>query len=247
MELDTVYHMDAIELINSLPDASIDAVITDPPYGLAGRVFKVESIGYTAVNEEWDAFAPVDWLAPVSRVLKPGGSVICFGVRQSIYALAAEGLRLGWRLVNDITWYKPDAMPNMTGRMMTESTERILWFCPSGTQWTYNLKAAKSMNGGQNLRDVWTFGRTRDQRYHPTQKPLILMRRIVELLTNEGDVVLDPFMGSGTTLVAARNTGRRYIGCDINPDYVAVARRRLSQPFTPDMFATIERQAQGAD
>lgn len=170
------------------------------------------------------------------RVLKPGGSVVCFGGRQSIYTFAAEGFRLKWRLVNDITWEKPDAPPNFTGRMMTESTERALWFCPTGKDWTYNLETAKSMNLGINLRDVWRFPIEHTDRVHPAQKPLRLFERCIELFTSQNDIVLDPFMGSGTTAVAARNLNRRWIVGDRSADYCAMAEKRLSQAYTPNMF-----------
>lgn len=239
-QLNTAHNCDALKLLGNMVSKSVDCIITDPPYGLAGRVFDVDSKGYSAVNESWDHIAPIDWMAECTRVLKPGGSVICFGVRQSIYTFASEGLRLGWRIVNDITWFKPDAMPNMTGRMMTESTERALWFCPDGTGWTYNLPKAKAMNMGQNLRDLWTFGQTRDKRLHPTQKPLELMERIVELFTNEGDLVVDPFFGSGTTGRAALNLGRRYLGCDITAKYVELARNRMQEAYTPSFLPQLE-------
>jgi DNA modification methylase len=237
--LDSVSCCDALTYLRSLPDGYCDAVITDPPYGLAGRVFDVPHKHYSAINEAWDTFAPVSWMAECKRVLKPSGSVICFGVRQSIYAFAGEGLRLGWKLINDITWVKPDAPPCFTGRLLTESTERILWFCPDGEKWVYNLAAAKSMNTGINLRDVWYFKIERDDRVHPAQKPIELLERIVELFTPPDAVICDPFAGSGTTLDAARRLGRHYIGCDLNSDYVALARKRLDAPYTMPMMPMI--------
>jgi DNA modification methylase len=237
--LDTVHHCDALTLLRALPSGSVDCVVTDPPYGLGGRVFDFPHKKYSAVNESWDLSVPLDWMETIQSKLKPGGSVLCFGGRQSIYQIAAQALTLGWRIVNDITWYKPDAPPCFTGRMMTESTERILWFCPSGKNWIYNLDTAKNMNHNINLRDVWAFNVTKDSRYHPTQKPLKLMERIVDLFTNPGDIILDPFIGSGTTAVAARNLGRHFIGCDISREYVDMARKRLAQPFTLPMFETV--------
>lgn len=232
-----VYCCDALELLRRLPEGGVDAVITDPPYGLAGRVFEFPHKRYSAVNEEWDHYAPTEWMQACQRVLKKGGSVLCFGGRRSIYELAAEGLSLNWRLVNDITWNKPDAPPNFTGRMMTETTERALWFCPDGEGWTYNLDAAKAMNSGMNLRDLWKFYTEREDRVHPTQKPLDLMERCILLFTNAGDLVVDPFAGSGTTGVAAVKHGRRFIGSDLDAGYVEAANKRLAQPFTVPMFA----------
>jgi site-specific DNA-methyltransferase (adenine-specific) len=237
-----VYNVDALTLLRALPAGSVDAIITDPPYGLAGRVFEFPHKRYSAVNEAWDHYAPTDWMAHSEKPLREGGSVICFGGRRSIYELAAEGLSLGWRLVNDITWNKPDAPPNFTGRMLTETTERALWFCPSGSGWTYHLDAAKSMNSGMNLRDIWKFYTERDGRQHPTQKPLDLMERCILLFTKPGDLVVDPFSGSGTTGVAAIKHGRRFIGCDNGVDTVTgrfwseIANERLSLPYTLPMF-----------
>ncbi len=235
--INTVQCADALDLLRSLPDGCADAVITDPPYGLGGRVFEFPHKHYSAINEAWDMFAPVDWMDEVGRVLRPSGSVICFGVRQSIYEFAAKALSLKWRLVNDVTWVKPDAPPNFTGRMMAESTERFLWFCPSGTGWTYNLSVVKAMNGGINLRDVWYYSIERNNRLHPSQKPLALMTRIVQLITRPGDLVIDPFCGSGTTALAARACGRRWICGDLDTGYVQIARDRLAQPYTLPLFA----------
>ncbi len=233
--LNKVHCMDALELMRMIPDGSVDAVITDPPYGLAGRVFEFPHKKYSAVNESWDTFAPVEWMAECKRVLKPSGNVVCFGVRQSIYTFAGEGFRLGWRLVNDITWVKPDAAPNFTGRMLTEATERVLWFSPFGSKWYYALDDAKSLNGGINFRDVWTFNTERGERYHPTQKPLALIKRAVELFCPRNGVVVDPFAGSGTTALAAAILGRRFIVGDTSSEYCTIARKRL-EAYTPDMF-----------
>lgn len=235
-----IHCMDALQFLRALPAASVDCIITDPPYGLAGRVFNFPHKLYSAVNETWDHHVPITWMAECARLLKPGGSVLCFGVRQSIYKLAAEGLRLGWRLVNDITWHKPNAAPCFTGRLLTESTERILWFCPDRKNWTYNLDFAKAINGGNNLHDVWSQGALRGPRIHPTQKPVALVDCIVRLFTQPGALILDPFMGSGTTAVAARAANRDFIGCDSSAEYVALARARLQNkdPFAAKMLPT---------
>lgn len=239
----SVYNVDALTLLRALPTGSVDCIITDPPYGLGGRVFEFPHKRYTAVNEVWDRYAPTDWMRPSARTLRKGGSVVCFGGRQSIYELAAEGLSLDWRLVNDITWNKPDAPPNFTGRMLTETTERALWFCPAGEGWTYNLDVAKLMNSGTNLRDIWKFYTQRDNRQHPTQKPLELMERCILLFTKPGDLVVDPFSGSGTTGVAALKHGRRFMGCDNGIDtktgrfWAEIANERLTLPYTLPMFA----------
>lgn len=251
-EVDSVVNTDALTLLKGLPDASVDAVITDPPYGLGGHAFegnrgmfradngKPRETTYTTIDETWDMAAPLDWFEETERILKPGGSVLIFAGKDSVYAFAAEGLRRGWLLVNDITWVKKNPPPCFTGRQMTMATERLLWFCPDGTRWTYNSAAAKDMNRGVNLKDVWTFGVEQgDGRIHPAQKPLNLMERCVLLFTNPDDLVVDPFAGSGTTGAAAIKNGRRFIGSDTDAGYVDPANRRLALPFTPYMFAAL--------
>lgn len=230
----------ALDLLALLPDASVDAVICDPPYGISAEVpfIKDPNTGgaYKRVNEEWDMFVPIDWMEIAHQKVKSTGSVIVFGSWTTIDLIQAEARRLKWKPLNRIVWFKPDAPPNFSGRKLTESTETALWYSPHGSNWTYNRYVAKSMNMGMNLRDVWTFGQARGDRFHPTQKPLDLMERCVQLFTNPGDLVVDPFAGSGTTLVAAKIHGRRYLGSDITPEYVEAANKRLSLPYMKPMF-----------
>lgn len=239
-ESNHIYNVDAISLLRAMPDASVDLIATDPPYGLGGRDFKVDREmrktdgilrhgTYTAINQEWDLFAPIDWMGECGRVLKPGGSiVICAGMK-SVYEFAAEGFRLGWKLVNDITWVKINPAPNFTGRAMTYATERVLWFCPEGKGWTYNNAYARAVNAGVNFQDVWYFDSPRGEiRIHESQKPLEMFERIIELFCPVEGAVLDCFMGGGTCGIAALNTGRRFYGADITLKHVTGARNRLN-------------------
>lgn len=230
-----VHCSDALDLMRQIPDASIDLVLTDPPYGLAGRVFDFPHKKYSAINELWDYEVPLTWLDECTRILKPSGSVVCFCGRKSTYLIANEALKLGWHLINDITWVKPDAPPCFTGRNLTETTERALWFSPSGKNWFYNLDYAKRFNGGINLRDVWTFNIERDERVHPAQKPIELMELCISLFSPLDGIVLDPFAGSGTTPAACQALNRRWIAGDSSPEYCAVMEKRLKY-YTPNMF-----------
>lgn len=238
-----VYHMDAVNLLRRLPDASIGLIATDPPYGLAANdAFSVprdmrrsngnrrsDGGDFVAIREEWDMHAPVDWMAECQRVLRPGGMVVICAAMRSIYDFAQEGFRLGWKLVNDVTWVKVNPPPNFTGRAMTYATERILCFCPDGKNWTYNTDYARATNGGVNFQDVWYFDVPHGEtRIHPSQKPVDLMERIVGLFSAEGETVADPFFGSGTTGVAALNLGRRFVGADITAEHIAGARNRIA-------------------
>jgi DNA modification methylase len=245
--LNKIHHCDALALLRRLPDASVDLVLTDPPYGLNKKVFavdrsmrgKYEAKGtYTAIREAWDNFAPLDWMNEVSRVIKPTGSVLCFGGRESIYSFANRGLELAWRIVNDITFVKLDAVPNFTGRMMTESTERAIWFSPSGSHWTYNRLLAKQMNNGVNFRDVWEMVTPKLNRLHPAQKPLEIIETLIAILSNPTDVVVDCFAGSATTAIACMNLDRRFICGDSHLPYVEMSRQRVQNhsPFMASVF-----------
>lgn len=249
-DTNTIYNVDALELLKGLPDGGVDAIITDPPYGLAGREFIVDRSmrradnqkqrggTYKAINEAWDKEAPVSWFSEAERVIRPGGAVLIFAGRDSVYTFGGEGLKRGWHLINDITWKKLNPVPCFTGRQLTMATERILWFCPSRTGWTYNSDVAKAMNRGVNLQDVWEFDVERgDGRFHPAQKPLRLLERMVDLFTLPDELIVDPFSGSGTTSVAAVRRGRRYLGSELSEVYCSLARARIALPFDAPMFA----------
>lgn len=234
--LNQVHHMEALELLGKLESGSIDMICTDPPFGLNKKAFSLKSedrrdfgSSYTAIRQEWDNEIPLTWMHEVGRVLKKTGSVLIFGGRESIYHTAYEGLRLGWRIVNDITFVKPDAPPNFTGRMMTESTERAIWFSPSGSHWTYNRDIAKSLNNGVNFRDVWEMITPKLNRLHPAQKPIGTFELLIALLSNENDIVVDPFAGSSTTAIACLNLGRNFICGDSSEEYVNLSRERIAR------------------
>ena len=239
-----IWHCQAEELLAALPSDSVDFICVDPPYGFNKNAFVIERKNYSAIRQEWDNEAPLEWMNACTRILKKTGSVLCFGGRESIYAFANKGLSLGWRIVNDITFVKPDAPPNFTGRMMTESTERAIWFSPSGSHWTYNRQVAKSLNNGVNFRDVWEMITPKQNRLHPAQKPLETIELLIALLSNKDDIVLDCFSGSGTTALAAYKLGRRYIACDSHLPYVELSRQRLTNadPFQNSILKTGEKQ-----
>ncbi len=249
--VNSVVNTDALTLLRGLPDASVNAIITDPPYGLGNRTFEVSRDfngkdrrkgNFVAIEEIWDREIPITWMSECGSFLTPSAGICIFGGKSSIYVTATVGISLGWKLLNDVTWIKPDPPPNFTGRMMTECTERMLWFCPDGTNWTYNKSIARLMNSGNNLRDVWRFRAPHGDRVHPSQKPLDLMERCVLLFTNPGDLVVDLFAGSGTTGVAAIKNGRRFIGADNGTDtrtgrlWADIANERMALPFTMPMF-----------
>lgn len=235
-----VYHADCLDLLKALPERSIDLILTDPPYGLNKKEFGLKSedrrdfgSAYTAIREEWDNEAPLEWMNEVERIIKKTGSVICFGGRESIYKFANRGIELGWRIVNDITFVKPDAPPNFTGRMLTESTERAIWFSPNGKNWTYNRKLAKHLNNGVNFRDVLEMITPKKNRLHPAQKSIATLELLVALMSNQNDIIIDPFAGSSTTAIACLNLDRHFICGDSHLPYVEMSRERIARhnPF----------------
>lgn len=236
---------DAIDEMSSWPDSSVDACITDPPYNIArgksGLRWSFSS--HVTMESEWDRFAHAEyetftkaWLAEVCRVTKKNGNIFIFGSYHNIYAIGAIAQQFDLRIVNSIIWAKPNAQPNITCRMFTESTEQIIWLCNNSekraSHWTFNYELAKAQNGGKQMRNFWTIPVTpmkeRIHGKHPSQKPLLLMERIVQLATSPGDLVLDCFAGSGSTLVACKQNERAFVGIEQSEEYCAIARSRLN-------------------
>lgn len=244
-----LYTGDHLALLGSLPDASVDCVWTDPPYFLsnggstcqAGRRVKVD-------KGTWDQSQGIAadhafnraWLAECHRVLKPTGTIWVSGTHHVYLSVGMALLELGFRLLNDIVWEKPNPPPNLGCRCFTHSTELVLWASKahkgSADRYTFNYAQMKAQNGGRQMKNVWrltapgknerAFGR------HPTQKPLALIARCLDACTQPGDVVLDPFAGSGSTGVVALGSGRVFIGADIDPAYGRLAARRLEAAGT---------------
>ena len=246
---------EAIGVLKSLPDASIDHCITDPPYNISGYDGKKEIGWYKSnatwkdekafqkIDENWDSFENLDfydftneWIREVSRVVKPNGNILIFGSYHNIY-MTGEILRLlDKRIVNSIVWYKRNAFPNITQRMLSESTEQIIWAVNNSQKkaknWTFNYKVLKGLTeNGKQMRNMWDIPMTpkseKEFGKHPSQKPLEVAKRLVLGFTNQGDTIIDPFAGSGTFLVSAKKYGRNYIGVENNPDYFALLEMRV--------------------
>lgn len=237
--------------MRGLPAGSVDHCIVDPPFnigsgsgrkGRAGLGWAFSS--HVTMEETWDAFTKdeffafnVAWLKEVSRVVRPNGNILVFGTYHNIYQLGFILQQvLERRVLNSVVWFKPNAQPNITARTLTESTEQIIWAVnetPSrATGWTFNYWDAKEMNGGKQLRNLWEFpvtpGRERTAGKHPSQKPLALLERAVLLASKPGDVILDPFAGSGTLALAAARHDRRWLLIESEPAYVEIAERRIA-------------------
>lgn len=247
LETNVVLEGDCIEILKTLPEKTVDLVFADPPYNLQlkGELWRPNNTKVSAVNDEWDkydSFAVYDeftakWLTECRRVLKDDGSLWVIGSYHNIFRVGKTLQDLGYWIFNDILWVKTNPMPNFKGTRFNNSHETLIWAGKSeNTKPTFNYKTLKAYNEDKQMRSDWLIpicsGRERvkinGQKAHSTQKPLALLRRIINATTKPGDVVLDPFLGSGTTAVAAKELGRTYIGLERDSCYVDVAKQRIA-------------------
>ncbi|ESR26217.1 Modification methylase [Lutibaculum baratangense AMV1] len=251
---------DCIPLLQSLPAGSVDAVFADPPYNLqlAGNLHRPDQSLVDAVDDDWDRFESFGaydaftraWLLACRRVLKKDGTLWVIGSYHNIFRVGAILQDLGFWILNDIVWRKTNPMPNFRGRRFTNAHETMIWASRDpDARYTFNYDAMKAMNDGVQMRSDWTLPictggeRLKDeggQKLHPTQKPEALIARVLLSSTKSGDVVLDPFFGSGTTGAVARKLGRHFIGVERDRGYVAAAQARIdaAQPAAPEALVT---------
>ena len=235
---------DCLELLAELPADSVDCIWTDPPYLLSNDGITCVAGKMVKVNKgEWDRSRGIDidhefnrtWLAACYRVLGPSGTIWVSGTLHVYLSVGMAMQQLGFRILNDIIWEKPAPPPNLGCRCFTHSTEIILWATKARKggkdRYTFNYETMKTENGGKQMKSIWRFSTpTADEKRlgkHPTQKPVALIARCLRASTNSGDLVLDPFAGSGSTGVAALKLDRRFIGFEREPDFARLARQRF--------------------
>jgi modification methylase len=256
LPLDRILRGDCIALMNSLPAGSIDCIFADPPYNLqlSGELRRPNDSVVDAVDDAWDkfdSFADYDafslaWLKAAHRLLKPNGTMWVIGSYHNIFRVGAQLQDLGFWVLNDVIWRKTNPMPNFKGRRFTNAHETLIWCSKSkDAKYTFNYEAMKALNDDLQMRSDWTIPicggheRLRGEdgvKTHPTQKPEALLHRVLLASTKAGDVVLDPFFGSGTTGAVAKRLGRRWIGLERDETYARAAERRITtvQPAAPD-------------
>lgn len=248
LPLNTIIAGDCIEVMNSLPEASVDLIFADPPYNLQlkGDLHRPDNSQVDAVDDAWDQFASFaaydkftqDWLKAARRLLKPHGAIWVIGSYHNIFRVGAALQDAGYWILNDVIWRKSNPMPNFRGKRLTNAHETMIWASKSeGAKYTFNYEALKSLNEGVQMRSDWVLPlctgheRLKDDKgdkAHPTQKPESLLHRVLIGSTNPGDVVLDPFFGTGTTGAVAKMLGRDYIGIEREAAYRVVAEKRLA-------------------
>lgn len=240
---------DSLELLASMPPRTVDLVFADPPYNLSNGGTSCQSGRRVSVNKgKWDVSHGLvedhafhtEWLAAVQRVLKPSGTLWVSGTHHVIFSIGFAMQELGYHLLNTVTWFKPNAPPNLACRYLTHSSEFVIWAAPRKTKpllHHFAYQELKQENGGKQMRDLWTFPAPRKSEKvhgrHPTQKPVVLLDRIIRAASVKNALVLDPFSGSGTTGVAALRLGRRYIGLEREREYIELSARRLRAEASP--------------
>lgn len=239
---------DAFEELQKMEEKSVDFIFADPPYFLSSGGITCKGGKVASVNKaEWDFPKSLkdkhdfnlEWLKLCKRVLKDNGSIMISGTYHNIFSVGMALEELGYKTLNNIIWAKSNPPPNMSCRYFTHSTETILWAKKSAASKHYfNYEKMKRENNDKQMKDVWDFpSASKNEKifgYHPTQKPLKLLERIILSATKEGDVVLDPFCGSGTTGVAAVKYKRKFIGIDDNKDYIGTADKRIKDVIVID-------------
>jgi modification methylase len=245
--LDTILQGDCIAALERLPAASVDLVFADPPYNLqlGGDLQRPDQSMVDAVDDDWDKFESFRayddftraWLLAVRRVLKPDGALWVIGSYHNIFRVGATLQDLGYWILNDVVWRKSNPMPNFRGKRFTNAHETLIWAAKGPkSRYTFNYEALKAGNEDVQVRSDWliplcTGGeRLKDgegRKTHPTQKPEALLARVLMAATKPGDVVLDPFFGTGTTGAVAKKLGRRFIGIERDQGYIAAAMERI--------------------
>jgi len=251
-ELDAIYYKDddftllfgdCVSIMKKIQDNTFDMIFADPPYFLSKNGITCSGGKMVSVNKaEWDMDKNVEqmhefnhaWLSECKRILKPNGTIWISGTFHNIYSIGLALQQLDYKLLNNITWYKKNAPPNLSCRYFTHSTETILWAKKSKkSKHYYDYKLMKEINGGKQMRDVWEIPAiNKKEKKHgdfPTQKPLALLERIILASTKEGDKILDPFNGSGSTGIASIKLKRNYTGIDNVPEYLDLTLRRYNE------------------
>ena len=238
---------DCVEALSQLPEASIDLVFADPPYNLQlnNELLRPDNSRVDGVDDDWDKFASFEaydaftraWLTECRRALKPEGSLWVIGSYHNIFRVGAIMQDLGFWVLNDVIWRKTNPMPNFRGRRFTNAHETMIWASTGPkARYTFNYDSMKALNEDLQMRSDWLFpicsGAERlkeatGRKTHPTQKPEALLHRVILAASHAGDVVLDPFLGSGTTAAAAKRLGRNFIGIERDPAYAAAAEARI--------------------
>ena len=259
MESNVVQVGECVALMEGMPEGSVDLIFADPPYNLQleGELYRPNNTRVDGVDDDWDrfdSFAAYDdftraWLRAARRVLKDNGSLWVIGSYHNIFRVGTALQDLDYWILNDVVWRKSNPMPNFRGRRFTNAHETMIWAAKDrDARYTFNYEAMKALNDDLQMRSDWLIPicsgaeRLKDEKgdkAHPTQKPEALLHRVILAATKPGDLVLDPFFGSGTAGAVAKKLGRRWIGLERDKKYASLARRRISKVEAPKDLETV--------
>jgi modification methylase len=252
LPLDQILHGDCVQVLTSLPEKCVDLIFADPPYNLqlSQELWRPNMTRVDAVDDDWDKFDGLleydqftrQWLSACRRVLKDTGTLWVIGSYHNIYRVGTILMDLGYWILNDIVWVKTNPMPNFRGVRFTNAHETLIWAQKiKGARYTFNHQAMKSLNDGLQMRSDWEIplctGKERlkvnGEKAHATQKPEALLYRVILSSSNPGDIVLDPFFGSGTTGAVAKKLKRHWIGIEKDERYIPIAQARIAAIQAP--------------
>lgn len=238
----TLYNDDSFDLLKKLEPKSVDMIFADPPYFLSGNGITCSGGKIVSVKKgEWDEKISITekhnfnkkWIRLCKEVLKDNGTIWISGTMHNIYSIGMALEEEGFKIINNITWRKLNPPPNISCRAFVHSTETILWAIKDikKTKHKFNYKLMKELNGNKQMKDVWETSLTKPSEKkcgkHPTQKPIELLERIILASTDENDLILDPFNGSGTTGIVANRLKRKYIGIEKEKEYCELTKKRF--------------------
>lgn len=240
-----LYNDDCLKILPTFKKESIDMIFADPPYFLSDNGISCSGGKMVSVNKgEWDKKIAnneihnfnIKWILECKRVLKANGSILISGTHHNIYSIGMALLDNGFKILNHITWQKTNPPPNLSCRYFTHSTEYIIWARKhKNSKHTFNYKLMRELNGNKQMKDVIIGScinkKEKEFGYHPTQKPLYLLEKLILATTNENDLILDPFAGTGTSLVVAYRMKRKAIGIEKERKYFDIINKRLKKEF----------------
>lgn len=248
LPLNEIIQGNCIDVLKTLPEKSVDLIFADPPYNLQlqNELLRPNQTIVDGVDDDWDQFVDFEdydnfsrqWLSECRRALKDDGTIWVIGSYHNIFRVGKIMMDLGYWILNDVIWYKSNPMPNFRGTRFQNATETMLWAKKSSNQkkYTFNYQAMKNFNDEKQMQNVWYIPlctgseriKINGKKAHSTQKPEALLYRVILSSTNPGDIILDPFFGAGTTGAVAKKLQRNYIGIELSPEYVKIARERIA-------------------
>jgi modification methylase len=267
MTKDRILIGDCIATLQSLPERSVDMVFADPPYflQLENELLRPNNTRVDGVDDDWDKFGGFadydrftrEWLTAARRVLKDDGTLWVIGTYHNIFRIGTVLQDIGFWMLNDVIWRKTNPMPNFRGRRFANAHETLIWCAKQQkSRYTFNYEAMKALNDELQMRSDWLLPicsgseRLKDsegKKAHPTQKPESLLHRVILAATNPGDLVLDPFFGTGTSGVVAKKLGRHYLGIERDETYATIAEKRLSKTRPPQDVSLVATPSKRAE